>query len=155
MSTKLILPTSLRFDLAVILYHNKGGKIKVNFTRQENNMIDTGWEGPFKPESVNYRAAVNEITFSQLQGQGAKDFAASLHYLAIEVVSTLIQYQTKVEAYLDTFAWMAAYLIDWALDDNEIPEGTHGKVLLHCSAELQDNKRYLVKVDATSPAYNK
>lgn len=151
--TKLILPTSIDFDLTVILSHLKGNKVKMDFTPAENSLIDTGWEGPFHPAAVIYDAAVNRTNYNELEDEESKNFADSLRFLAVEAVSQLINGQAKIVADINEFANTAAYLIEWAQDDNEIPVGKRGKVLLHCSAGREGN-RYVVTINATSPAYS-
>ena len=150
---KLILPTSIDFDLVVILSHLKGDEVKIDFTKDENELLTRTLVGPFRPVAVDYESATYRIALADLEDKEAKRFASSLRFLLIEAIERLVNKQAKVVADINEIAHTAAYLIDWAQDDNEIPTGAKGKVLLHCSAELE-GKRYIVKIDATSPAYS-
>lgn len=148
----LILPTSFTFNLTLTLHHLKGNRIKIDLDKNGQAMLSSDLQGSFHPSSGLYNEAVNQTSFKQLKDTEAKRFATALRKLSIEVIERLTQGQAKGKADQDEFASIAAYLIDWAQDENEIQVESKGKVLIHCSAE-KAGKSYKVSIEATSPLY--
>lgn len=154
---KNILPTTIRFDLTLVLSHLTGSKVKLGFDRTETEILKTlGQPVTEKVDKNDYHSATEHTGYEELGliDEKAQTLAKSLRTLAETVVEKLVDGEATAKGDKDHFAWMTTYLIDWAQDENEIPEGTKGKVLLHCRAE-REGKRYSVEVTATSPGYTK
>lgn len=115
-------------------------------------MLSPDLQRSFHPSLGLYNEAINSTSFKELKDAEAKRFAIALRKLSIENIERLTQGQAKAKADQDEFASIAAYLIDWAQDENEIQVGSKGKVLIHCLAE-KVGKSYKVSIEATSPLY--
>ena len=83
-------------------------------TKEENDLINYGFQGPYKPLAVNYDAAVTQINYNDLEDQQAQSLAKALRVLAITAVDILIQSQANVVANINELSQIVAYLIDGA-----------------------------------------
>ena len=149
---KLILPTQFWFDIVLNLYHLVDGNCKINFTKDENAVLDSMLRGPFTPRDCHYYAGRPPQELNELNGDEAKRFAHAIKQLVMRTTRNLTdgQYDTKMAE--SGGVCMAAKMIDWALDTYEIPAGSRGKVIIHCEAQKEKNC-YVVRTAATSPGY--
>ena len=152
---KIILPTYIHFDVTLNLHHIARNKCTINFTKQENSMLHKELQGKFTPETCEYDTVYRCPEYLEdLKGHDARRFALALNELIISEVKALTQGQVDVTQETRHSVMMAAEMINWALNDHEIPVGVKRKVLIHVETELQ-GKEYIVHPFATSPGYTR